>query len=61
MHHGQAVGGSSWAQRYADTDGFVMIPPAQIAITNDETVLKQNPGWGAGAHGANMTGTPIYD
>jgi hypothetical protein len=61
MHHGQAVGGSSWAQRYADTDGFVMIPPAQISITNDETVLKQNPGWGAGAKGSNMTGTPIYD
>ena len=61
MRHGQGVGGSSWAQRYADTDGFVMIPPSQISIVNDEAVLKQNPGWGAGAAGSNMTGTPVYD
>ncbi len=61
MHHGQNVGGSSWAQRYADTDGFIMIPPAQISITADETVLKQNAGWGSSASGANMSGTPVYD
>jgi hypothetical protein len=61
MHHGQGVGGSSWSQRYADTDGFLMIPPSQISIVNDENVLKQNPGWGTGAPGSNMTGTPIYD
>ena len=61
IHHGQGVGGSSWAKRYADTDGFLMIPPSQILITNDETVLKQNAGWGASAPGANMSGTPVYD
>ena len=61
MHHGQNVGGSSWKQRYADTDGFIMIPPAQISIIGDENILKQNPGWGSSAVGANMSGTPVYD
>ena len=61
MHHGQNVGGSSWKQRYADTDGFIMIPPAQISIIGDENILKQNAGWGSSAPGANMSGTPVYD
>ena len=61
MHHGQNVGGSSWKQRYADTDGFIMIPPAQISIIGDENILKQNAGWGSSASGANMSGTPVYD
>ena len=61
MHHGQNVGGSSWAQRYADTDGFVMIPPAQISIIGNPEILKQNAGWGASAAGANMSGCPVYD
>ncbi|SEW27477.1 Starch-binding associating with outer membrane [Prevotella aff. ruminicola Tc2-24] len=61
MHHGQGVGGSSWAQRYADTDGFVMIPPQQISIVGNPELLKQNPGWGASATGANMSGCPVYD
>ena len=61
MHHGQNVGGSSWAKRYADTDGFLMIPPKQISIIGDENILKQNAGWGSSAPGANMSGTPVYD
>ena len=61
MHHGQNVGGSSWAQRYADTDGFIMIPPAQISIIGNPEILKQNAGWGASAAGANMSGCPVYD
>ncbi len=61
MKHGQNVGGSSWAQRYADTDGFIMIPPSQINLIGDESILKQNAGWGAGAPGANMSGCPVYD
>ena len=61
MHHGQNVGGSSWKKRYADTDGFIMIPPAQISIIGDENILKQNAGWGSSAPGANMSGTPVYD
>ncbi len=59
MHHGANVGGSSWAQRYADTDGFLPKPPAQISITADETVLKQNKGWYDGTHWS-MSGTPVY-
>ncbi len=56
MHHAT----SSWAKRYAETDGFIMIPPSQITITADESVLKQNPGWGASVSDANMSGTPVY-
>ena len=51
---------SSWAQRYAETDGFLAIPPAQIRIAADEEVLKQNAGWGANVADANMSGTPVY-
>jgi hypothetical protein len=56
MHHAA----SSWAKRYAATDGFLQIPPAQIRITADETVLKQNAGWGSNVSDANMAGTPVY-
>ncbi|MCR5713197.1 MAG: RagB/SusD family nutrient uptake outer membrane protein [Prevotella sp.] len=56
MHHAA----SSWAKRYAATNGFLQIPPAQISITNDEKVLKQNAGWGADVADANMSGTPVY-
>lgn len=55
-------GSSGWAARYAETDGFLPIPEAEIAKVNDETVLKQNPGWySASKEGDyNMSGTPIY-
>lgn len=59
MHHGKGVGGSSWAQRYADTDGFLPKPPAQIGLINDETILKQNKGWYDGTSWS-MSGTPVY-
>ena len=59
MHHGAGVGGSSWAQRYADTDGFLPKPPSQIAIVNDSELLSQNKGWYDGT-GWSMSGTPIY-
>ena len=59
MHHGKGVGGSSWAQRYADTDGFLPKPPSQIAIVNDPALLSQNKGWYDGT-GWSMSGTPIY-
>lgn len=51
---------SSWAQRYAETDGFLPIPPEQIRIVNNEEVLKQNKGWDASCSDWNMTGTPVY-
>ena len=56
MHHAS----SSWKQRYAETDGFLQIPPQQILIVNDEAVLKQNKGWGSDCSDWNMSGTPVY-
>ena len=60
MHHGQGVGGSSWAQRYADTDGFLPKPNSQISLINDDTILKQNKGWYDGTSWS-MSGTPVYN
>jgi hypothetical protein len=51
---------SSWAKRYAETDGFLQIPTSQIELAGDEEVLKQNPGWGSSAADAQMSGTPVY-
>ncbi len=59
MSHGKGVGGSSWAQRYADTDGFLPKPPAQISIVADTSVLSQNKGW-YDSTGWSMSGTPVY-
>ena len=59
MSHGKGVGGSSWAQRYADTDGFLPKPPTQIGIVADASILSQNKGWYDGT-GWSMSGTPIY-
>ncbi len=56
MHHAS----SSWAQRYAETNGFLPIPPGQINIVNDPEVLKQNAGWGTDAQDWNMASTPVY-
>lgn len=56
MHHAA----SSWAQRYAETDGFLPIPSSQINIVNDSAVLKQNPGWGDDVSDWNMTTAPAY-
>ncbi|MDE7418935.1 MAG: RagB/SusD family nutrient uptake outer membrane protein [Muribaculaceae bacterium] len=51
---------SSWAQRYAETNGFLQIPTSQINIIADPEVLKQNPGWGSDSQNWNMSGTPVY-
>lgn len=51
---------SSWSKRYAETDGFLAIPSAEIEKVNDKTILKQNPGWGANVPEANITGSPVY-
>ena len=56
MHHAS----SSWAQRYAETNGFLQIPNGQINIINNPEVLKQNPGWGSDASDWNMASTPVY-
>ena len=51
---------STWAQRYAETNGFLQIPRGQINIVDNPDVLKQNPGWGTDVADWNMTGTPVY-
>lgn len=51
---------SSWAQRYAQTNGFLPIPPGQINIIGDSSLLKQNAGWDSASSDWQMTGTPIY-
>lgn len=56
MHHAS----SSWAQRYAETDGFLQIPPGQIRTIDNPDVLKQNKGWTDDVNDWNMSGTPIY-
>lgn len=56
IHHAS----SSWAQRYAETDGFLPIPPGQIRVIDNPEVLKQNKGWGDDVNDWNMSGTPIY-
>ncbi len=52
----------SWAQRYAETDGFLKIPVGQIKIIDNESVLKQNPGWRSEdvAH-SNIGGCPVLN
>ncbi len=55
-----ANGANGWANRYASTDGFLFIPPAQISLAADESVLKQNEGWGSSVSAANMTAKPSY-
>lgn len=51
---------TGWDTRYAETNGFLPIPPTQIANIGDESILKQNAGWGPSQADANMTGTPVY-
>ena len=51
---------SSWAKRYAETDGFLQIPASAINVIDDEEVLKQNPGWGDDVNDWNLTGVPSY-
>lgn len=51
---------SSWSKRYAETNGFLPIPPAEIRKVNNEAILKQNAGWGSSVTDANMSGTPVY-
>lgn len=51
---------SSWAQRYAETNGFLQIPNSQIQLAGNEEVLKQNAGWGSDVSDWNMSGTPVY-
>lgn len=54
MNHGS----SSWAKRYAQTDGFLPKPSSQIAILGED-VIKQNEGW-INTADWSMTSAPVY-
>ena len=48
----------SWAKRYADTNGFLPKPQAQITLMNGK--MKQNPGWDENASPAEYTYIVLY-
>ena len=48
----------SWAKRYADTNGFLPKPQAQITLLNGK--MKQNPGWDENASPAEYTYKVLY-
>ena len=48
----------SWAKRYADTNGFLPKPQAQITLMNGK--MKQNPGWDENASAAEYTYKVLY-
>ena len=48
----------SWAKRYADTNGFLPKPQAQITLMSGK--MKQNPGWDENASPAEYTYKVIY-
>jgi len=48
----------SWAKRYADTNGFLPKPQAQITLMNGK--MKQNPGWDESASPAEYTYKVLY-
>ena len=48
----------SWAKRYADTNGFLPKPQAQITLMNG--LMKQNPGWDENASPSEYTYKVLY-
>ena len=48
----------SWAKRYADTNGFLPKPQAQITLLNG--MMKQNPGWDENTPAAELTYKVLY-
>jgi len=48
----------SWAKRYADTNGFLPKPQAQITLMNGK--MQQNPGWDENASAAEYTYKVLY-
>ena len=48
----------SWAKRYADTNGFLPKPEAQIILMNGK--MKQNPGWDENASASEYTYKVLY-
>ena len=48
----------SWAKRYADTNGFLPKPQAQITLMNGK--MQQNPGWDEKASASEYTYKVLY-
>ena len=48
----------SWAKRYADTNGFLPKPQAQITLMSGK--MKQNPGWDENASASEYTYKVLY-
>ena len=48
----------SWAKRYAETNGFLPKPQAQITLMNGK--MKQNPGWDENASAPEYTYKVLY-
>ena len=48
----------SWAKRYADTNGFLPKPEAQITLMNHK--MKQNPGWDTNTPASEYTYKVLY-
>jgi len=48
----------SWAKRYADTNGFLPKPQAQMTLMNGKMV--QNPGWDENTSSQEWTYKVIY-
>ena len=49
---------AGWAKRYADTNGFLPKPQAQMTLMNNR--MKQNPGWDAGTPAEEWTYVVLY-
>ncbi|MBE6260451.1 MAG: RagB/SusD family nutrient uptake outer membrane protein [Prevotella sp.] len=49
---------SSWAKRYADTNGFLPKPQRQITLMNN--AMQQNPGWDENTPAAEWTYKVLY-
>ena len=49
---------AGWAKRYADTNGFLPKPQAQITLMNNK--MKQNPGWDENTPAEEWTYKVIY-
>ncbi len=48
----------SWSKRYADTNGFLPKPEAQITLMNNK--MKQNPGWDTNTPASEYTYKVLY-
>ena len=57
MEH-MTIKSNGWAKRYADTNGFLPKPEAQITLMNNK--MKQNPGWDTNTPASEYTYKVIY-